>query len=210
MAQAIVCYNREGLIVAADSLILQEGPGGQVTRWTGRRLFALGARAVLLAAGAPVAAELGAELASWLQARGLVELEDVAAVSRDFMSEGYARHLRGIASTEAAPRHLHFVIAGCTGECAPEESRVLLLQSEAGELPFQELRPGRVFALPRRLALERRIGRQIAEGAALEGLAASCLQGLADVAARNPESVAGPYQAAMVTAAGVRFLDEVS
>ena len=99
-------------------------------------------------------------------------------------------------------------IGGYLGDHATTEGHVRLLRSEAGELPFEETPLGRVFSLPRRLALEGRIMRQIAEGASLQSLTESCLQGLAGVAERNPESVAGPYQAAVATATGVRFVEE--
>ncbi len=210
MAQAIVCYNHEGLVLASDSLLLQELEGSQVERLTRRTLFALGSRAAILTTG-PAGVALGEGLSQWLAARHLVDFDDVMAVSRDFLAEGYARYLRGDhagPNALAAPRHLYFLIGGyCTGSAAGP-CRLVLLESAAGELPFKEVALGRVFAVPRRVALEGRITRQIAEGASLRELAASCRAGLADIARRNPEAVDSPFQVAMVTPAGIQTLDE--
>ncbi len=207
MAQAIVCYNHEGLVLATDSLVLQEMPGGQVVRLTEHKLFTLGRHAVLLTDGAAVGVDLGRKLAAWVEARRLVDTADVLAVSRDFISEGYARFLRLHPDPEGLPRHLYFILGGCSEACAPHPQG-WLLHSEAGQLPFEETELGRVFTLPRRLALEGRVTRQIAEGASLQQLVELCQTGLQSVAERNPESVAGPYEVAIVTEEGVRLLDE--
>ena len=211
MAQAIVCYNHEGLVLATDSLVVQELDEGQVERSTARRLFALGTQAAMVAAGAPLGLELATELARWLQARHLVDLDDVLAVSREFLAEGYARPLRAHQALgeerPAAFRHLYFIVGGYAGSArAPYQA--ILLCSEAGELPFQEVHLGRVFTLPRRLGLEVRVTRRIAEGAGLNELATTCRAALKLAAERNPELVGGPIDVATVSAGGVAFLDE--
>ncbi len=211
MTQAIYCTSGEGLVLASDSLALCEREGGQVERLTARRLFALGPRAALLTAGAAAGVEMAADLARWLQPRSLEDLGDIVALSRDFLAEGYARHLRGGSGRACAGpadhRWLHFLIAGYAGG-GPSPFAAVLLQSEGGELPFKESRLGRVFTLPRRLVQEGHITRQIAEGAGLHELAEACLSGLEQAAARNPEAVGGPFHVAMVTERGVQFLEE--
>ncbi|MDI7275142.1 MAG: hypothetical protein QME94_04105 [Anaerolineae bacterium] len=208
MAQAIVCYNHEGLVLATDSLEWRELEGGRVERLTERKLFALGARAAILTSGAPVGVELCVQLSDWLQARRLSDLDDVLTVSRDFLSEGYARYLRANhgdgEGSLAAARHLYFVIGGYSGR-AGSPSVALLLRSEAGELPLEQMRLGRVFTLPRRLTLEARMRRQIAEGTRLRGLVESCWSGLEALAERNPECVGGSFLVATVTADGVEI-----
>lgn len=210
MTQAIYCSNREGLVLASDSLMLRELEGGQVERLTARKLFALGPRAAVLTAGAPVGAEMAAQLAQWLQPRHLEDFGDLLALGRDFLAEGYARHLRGGHGRHGAiaeNRHLYFILAGYEGR-GPSPYAAVLLESEAGALPFKESRLGRVFTVPRRLVQEGRIARQVAEGAGLHELAESCLAGLEHTAERNPESVGGPFHVAMITERGVQFLEE--
>jgi hypothetical protein len=208
MTQAIYCSNREGLVLASDSLILREGDGGRVERLTARRVFALGPRAVVLTAGAPVGAEMAAQLAQWLQPRRLEDFGDLLSLSRDFLAEGYARFLRaGHGRRGGSPdRHLYFIVAGYEGQ-QPFPYSAVLLESEGGELPFKESRLGRVFTLPRRLVQEGHITRQIAEGAGLRELAASCRLALEHAAERNPEAVGGPFHVAMITQRGVEFLE---
>ena len=187
MAQAIVCYNHEGLVLATDSLVVQELDEGQVERSTARRLFALGTQAAMVAAGAPLGLELATELARWLQARHLVDLDDVLAVSRDFLAEGYARHLRAhqalVEERPAAFRHLYFIVGGYAG---------------SARAPYQAIL----------LGLEVRVTRRIAEGAGLNELATTCRAALKLAAERNPELVGGPIDVATVSAGGVAFLDE--
>lgn len=211
MAQAIVCYNHEGLVLATDSVEWCEWEGGRLEKLTERRLFALGTSAAILTAGAPVGIQLCQELSDWLQARRLSDLDDVLTVSRDFLSEGYARYLRQVHSEAeggpVVPRQLCFVIGGYSGR-SEAPCVAVLLRSQAGELPLEQMRLGRVFTLPRRLALESRMRRQIAEGADLRGLAESCQAGLAALAKRNPECVGGSFVLATVSAAGVQILEE--
>ncbi len=213
MTQAIYCCNREGLVLASDSLVLRELDGGQVERLTAQRLFAVGPRVVLLTAGAPVGAEMAAQLAEWLQPRRLEEFSDLVVLGRDFLAGRYARHTREGQRRPAAAtpgdRHLYFVIAGFQEGASPPYEAVLL-QSEGGALPFRESRLGRVFTLPRRMVQEGHITRQIAEGASLRELAESCRAALEHAAERNPEAVGGPFQVAMVMERGVQFLEETS
>jgi len=209
MTQAICCCNREGLVLASDSLMLRELDGGRVERLTVRTLFALGPRAVVLTAGAPVGAEMVAQLAQWLQPRRLEDFEDLLALSRDFLAESYARHLRtghGRHGAASENRHLYFILAGYEGR-QPMPFAAVLLESEAGELPFKETRLGRVFTLPRRMVQEGHITRQIAEGVGLRELATSCRLALEHAAERNPEAIGGPFHVAMITQRGVEFLE---
>ena len=212
MTQAIVCYNSHGLVLATDSLVLCEGQGGQIEHRVEQRLYALGSHAAILSAGAAVGVDLSARLAQWMEARGQLEFEDALAVGRDFLAGTYARYLRAHQGQPeghaAANRHLYFIIGGYAPSRAQGLYQAVLLQSEAGELPFHETPLGHVFTLPRRLALEERITRQIAEGAPLRGLARSCRSGLAGLAQRNPEAVAAPYQVAMLTAQGIELLGD--
>ncbi|HOG45315.1 MAG TPA: hypothetical protein PLJ35_08175 [Anaerolineae bacterium] len=211
MTQAIYCCNHEGLVVASDSLALRELEGGQVERLTSRKLFAVGPYAVVLTAGAPVGAEMATELAQWLQPRRLEEFADLLALSRDFLAGGYARRLRDDRSGQnraaGTNRHLYFIVAGYRGHSSSPYDAVLL-ESQAGELPFKESHLGRVFTLPRRLVQEGHLTRQIAEGASLRELAESCLAGLELAAERNPESVGGPFHIATVTERGVTWLEQ--
>ncbi len=206
MAQAIYCSNRDGMVLASDSLTLRELDGGKVERLTARKLFALGPRAAVLTAGAPVGAEAAAQLAQWLQPRRLEEFGDLLSLSRDFLAETYARHLRAGHSRAAEHRHLYFILAGYEGR-QPQPYAAVLLESEAGELPFKETRLGRVFTLPRRLVQEGHITRQIAEGAGLRELATSCRLALAHAAERNPEAIGGPFHVVMISERGVEFLE---
>jgi len=211
MTQAIVCCNQEGLVLGTDSLVLRELEGGQVERLIERKLFTIGSHAAVVSAGAAVGVELSAQLSHWLERRGLMDWDDMLALSRDFLAEGYARHLRAshtrLEARSAEYRHLCFIIGGYSGR-APSPYEAILLQSEAGELPFQETRLGRVFTLPRRTALEGRIARQIIEGLELRALAETCRASLEGIAERNPEAIAAPFQIALVTASGVEFLEE--
>ncbi len=212
MTQAIVCCNSEGLVLATDSVAVEELADGQVERRADRRLFSLGGRAAIVSAGAAAGVDLAGQLSQWLEPRGRMDLDDVLALGRDFLAQGYARYLRTkqvwLEEHPAACRHLYFIIGGYSADPASAPYEAILLQSEAGELPFQETHLGRVFTLPRRVALEGRMTRQIAEGAGLRALAESCRAGLEGVAERNPESVGGPFHMALVTAAGVEFLEE--
>lgn len=211
MTQAIVCSSDEGLVLATDSLALHELEGGQVQKLTERKLYALGARAAILAAGAAAGARLSAGLSQWLEGRNLIDVADVMAVSRDFLAEGYVRYLREAHEGHCpAPRHLSFVIGGFSADHASSPYQAVLLHSEAGELPFTETRLGRVFALPRRLIFEARTTRQIAEGIGLLRLAEVARAELEGAAERNPQSVGGPFHVALVTAAGVQFLQEAT
>ncbi|MGQ9684464.1 MAG: hypothetical protein ACUVX9_18205, partial [Anaerolineae bacterium] len=204
MTLAMVCQNDNGLLLASDSQVLRERDDGHMERATVRRVYGLGTHAGAIAFGDVLAVELCAQLAQWLQARNALDQDDTLAISREFLAAGLTQHLREQAEKgQPAPRHLAFVIGGCSpggaGSC-----RAVLLRSEGGELPFQEAELGRVFTLPRRLVLEGRIMRRLAEGASLSELAVYCRLALQEAAVRNHESVGGPFDLLLVTPEGVR------
>lgn len=202
MTLAIVCQNHEGLLLASDSRTQRELGGGRV-EWTSmRHVYALGPYAGAIAFGGVLAVELCAQLAQWQQARSALELDDTLAVSREFLAAGLTQYVREqVYNGHPAPPHLAFIVGGCSpagaGAC-----HAVLLQSEAGELPFREAELGRAFTLPRRLVLEGRLTRRLAEGASLADLALYCRAVLEEVAARNQESVGGPFDVLLVTPDG--------
>ena len=212
MTQAIVCRNREGLVLATDSCAVRELEDGRVERLTERKLFALGRHAAMLAVDAQLGVDLAGQLQAWLLPRDLADVTDVLAVSHDFLTEGYTRYLRAARDRppgdHTVPRHLYFIIGGYSPGGVSAGPEAILLDSEAGELPFKETRLGSVFALPRRLVFEGRVTRHIAEGISLRRLAEISQAELRGAAERNPEAVGGPFHVAMVTAAGLEFLED--
>jgi hypothetical protein len=211
MTQAIVCRNREGLVLATDSCVLHELDGGRVERLVECSLFALGTHAAMLTAGAHLGVDLGQQLQDWLLPRDLEDFGDVLAISREFLAEGYTRYLRGargeLAGSHEVPRYLYFIIGGYSPGDSASPTEAVLLYSEAGELPFGETRLGSVFALPRRLLFESRLTRRIAEGASLRSLAEISEAELQSVAERKPEAVGGPFHLAMVMQTGVEIIE---
>ena len=212
MTQAIVCRNREGLVLATDSCALRELENGRVERLTERKLFALSRYAAVLAVDAQLGVDLAEELQAWLRPRNLADMTDVLAVSQDFLAEGYARYQHAARGRPPGDRtvlrHLYFIIGGYSPAGVSSGPQAILLDSEAGELPFKETQLGSVFALPRRLVFEGRVTRQIAEGISLRRLAEISRAELQNAAERNPEAVGGPFHVAMVTAAGLEFLED--
>lgn len=208
MTQAIVCYDQNGLVLATDSLTVQELEGGRVAKTIEPHLFPLGQHTAILAAGDAPSAQLCAQLAQWLPSRHLADVEDVLAVSRDFLAEGLARYAREQRRNKRRlPRHLCFIIGSYSpGRSTPGDA--VLLQSTAAEVPFKEMHLGHVFTWPRRLVLEGRITRRLAEGESLRDVGRYCLAALEEVAARHPGAVGGPFQALLVSGNGVQSLDK--
>lgn len=206
--QAIICCTDEGLVMASDSLSVDEHDGAQATM---QKVYPLGMHAAILTSGAAIGVQLSRDLSQWLQARQLEDFDDTVAVSRDFLAQGYAHHLRarhGRSGQHApAERHLYFAIGGYSGQQASSPYLAILLHSEAGDLPFQEMRLPRVFTLPRKVVFEGRVTRQIAEGIGLRPLATVCLEALAGMAERKPEAVGGPFDVAIVRSSGTELVE---
>jgi len=142
--------------------------------------------------------------------RGWTELLDIYAAAHDFLNRRYYRfllHNYGWFRTHPeAFKLLYFVIAGYSRRLG--EGKVFLLESKDHELPFTLVPTGQVLTMPRVLTLEARLVALQRRQVSLEEVARFCLEQLQLIAQRD-ETVGGPYQAAVITAAGgVRFVED--
>jgi len=207
MTQEIFCAHAEGAVLVSDSLVIRQDDAGRRERLSQRKLFALGRRAAIVSGGAAIGIDLSRALAQTLAQRRSDDIAEIIACAPAFLNAGYAAFLEQarpwFAAHPAAYQRLYFFIAGCPAAGPPAQT--LLLGSESIETPLTALPTGAVLTMPRRLMLEAQLAR-LAQKASLVELAEQCLHSLALLAAKDGETVAGPFDGVILSAQGLRPL----
>lgn len=211
MSQEIVCWNRQGVVMASDSLVVLETDAGRQV-YTRRKLYPLGTHAALVSAGLAVGIELCQSVQRRVQALRLYDMARIYDLAVETLSAGYSRfrsqNLAWFETHSGAHRRLCFCLAGYDIQDADNPSRVYLLQSEGLQLPFQRLPlAGPAITIPRQLMVEAALVQKMRGGASLESLARACRSYLERLAERLPDEIGGPFLVATITEDGVSLTE---
>ncbi len=204
MSQLVACRAAEGVVIAADRQVVLE-QGGEVRTRTIRKLFPLGPGAVVATSGAAVGIWVSRTLSHLLRRRGALPFEDLEAYVLQVFQNEYDQFVHQGASWFAANPQAHrlsYILLAARNGAGSHLFR--FYASEAHGDPYRALPTGDVLTAPRRLGLEARLLQGITAGLPLESLAGRAAEGLRTIASRE-DSVAGPFDIALVGEAGTRF-----
>jgi hypothetical protein len=162
MSQIVVCRNRRGIVLAADSGSLEVAADGSLCIQSVQRLHQLSDFAAVVAGGGRECAVIARELKAFIAAENLQGFEEVLPAALPFLASAFEDYMR----TECAQlpvdplHHIYFVLAGYSTTdgsfgafLAWNKKRRPLLDSDA---------IASAFAVPRRLGLEVRLNRMAA------------------------------------------------
>jgi len=192
MSQLVACRFAGGLLVAADRRVAVELRGEHQVH-TIRKLFPLGSTAVVATSGAAVGIAVSRSLFRFLRHRASPSLEDLEAYALSVFQKEYTEFIRqGEAWFRSHPdaHRLSYVLLGGRGDGGGFDFR--FYASEAHQDPYRLLPTGAVLTAPRRLGLEARLGRALAQGAGGDGLLEVILAGLR-VVGKKEEAVGPPF-----------------
>lgn len=192
MSQLVACRFEGGLLVAADRRVAAELRGEHQVH-TIRKLFPLGSTAVVATSGAAVGIAVSRNLHRFLKRRSSPPLEDLEAYALSVFQKEYAEFIRqGEAWFRSHPQanRLSYLLLGGREDGGTYGFR--FYASEAHHEPYRLLPTGAVLTAPRRLGLEARLTRALAQGTGGDGLLQVILAGLR-VVGEKEEAVGPPF-----------------
>ncbi len=203
MSQLVACRFAGGVILAADRRVAVSRAGVHQVHSV-QKLFALGSSAAVATSGAAVGIAVSRNLYRFLRKRSSPSLEEVEAYALSVFQKEYTEFTRQgekwFRDHPDAHRRSYLLLAGRTaaGACA-----FRFYGSEAHHEPYRLLPTADTLTAPRRLGLEGRLCRAVADGADGESLLRVVLDGLSAVAAKD-DAVGGPFDYVIFEGGGAR------
>lgn len=204
MSQLVACLSPGALVLAADRRVVVDR-GGREEVHSLQKLFPLGPAAAVATSGAAVGVAVSRTLSRLLSRRAALPTPDLLDYALSvFQGEYQEFQEQGAPWFEAHPdaHRLSYLLLGARDPSGPLS--FAFYASEAHGAPYCRLPTGSILTVPRRLGLEGRLARAVAAGATAEELRRVTLEGLTLIASKE-DSVAGPFDVAVVDAAGVRL-----
>ncbi len=205
MSQLVACATAHCVILASDRCVVLLGHGEERCHSV-RKLYPLGDSAAVATSGAAVGIGLSRAISRALIPRASPALAEVEAYAMSVFQREYAAFVhqgsRWFARHPEAHRSSYVLIAG---RDRAGGFRFSFYASETHDQPYRRLRTTAALTAPRRLGLEVRLARAAAEEAGPEPIVEVIVEGLRAIA-RQDDSVAGPFDVAVIDAAGLRLL----
>ncbi len=202
MSQLVACSFDGGVLLAADRRVAVERDG-ELQVHSLRKLFTLGSTAAVATSGAAVGIAVSRNLHRFFRGRASPPLEEVDAYALSVFQKEYREFILQGENWFRINPHAHrlsyVLLAGREGGGA---HAFRFYASEAHHEPYRLLATGAVLTAPRRLGLEARLGRALAEGVGGDALVALVLEGLW-VIGRKEEAVGPPFDWCLIRGAGV-------
>ena len=202
MTQALAGFNEHGISLATDSRATRFDASGRPEFFQVEKLFPLGKYGAILSGGAGVSVPLSLSLRWEIERRrGWEDLDEMVEFARDFLSQGYARHLEQHGPEPEGLRRIYFILAGYAPDQPPPPFWLFLLASEENELPLSLIPASQMVVMPRNLGMEMRLFKALQEGANLDELLKMSKDFLEKMA-QIKEEVGPPYYFATITPEG--------
>lgn len=209
MSFLIGCKNKNGIVLAADSMAIDVNASGQVHEMSVRRLTQLSDTTAILAGGAASGVHMAHTLKSFIADEGLTDVHRIYQAALPFLASEYERFMRK--ACEVSPldpiHHVHFILGG-KGDDNPEQPfRLYFLWTKRNlpRLDGDEIQS--VFTVPRVFRLEHRLGQISTDNAGVNQMmeeAGIAIRQQADI----HEEVAGPFSFAVIDQDGLRLREE--
>jgi hypothetical protein len=206
MSQIVVCRNRHGIVLAADSGSIEVGPGGQLCTQPMQRLHWLTAFTALLAGGGKACEKIAMALKAFIARENLKYLDEVYLAALPFLASEYESFMRSeCAQLPVDPiHHTYFVLAGFTASDQSFGAHLIWNKKRRPLLDSDTITSA--YAVPRRLGLEARLNRLAADGQSAEELLSALRLGLERHGPSEGDLVR-PLVFAIINREGVREMD---
>lgn len=204
MSQLVGCAWTGGVVLAADRRVTVGTDEGEQTRSV-RKLYPLGRWAAAATAGAAVGIGLTRGIARAFHRRAAPFLDEIEPYVLKVFCREYEAFVQQGARWFAAHPEAHqrsYLLLG--GKDSAGAFRIAFYASEAHDCPHAPLPVGNVVTAPRRLGLEARLARELAQDPAIEAVGTVVTGALRRIAERDP-AVGGPFDLAILGPHGLRF-----
>ncbi len=204
MGQLIACAVPEGILVASDSRAEFFEPSGEERLITLERLLPVASHALLASAGAVEGHELCQQFASFAKVEGLRDIDALVDAAVPFFMGRYDEIMRKICAVlPVEPLHsMYLLLAGYAAQDPANPCRLFVMWNRAQPPKIESNRVTPIFTMPRRMGLEVKLNRLVAQQAPLAEVVVTAKVGMEKLAARD-EYIGPPYHYLTVTAAGV-------
>jgi len=209
MSQLIACKNKNGIVLAVDSMAFDFDGSGRLVERQVNRLFQLTARTAILTGGAAAGENMCRSLKDFVAHENLDDIEAVYNAALPFMASEYEQFMRKACQYPPVdPVHqIYFILAGYTETDPMDPFKLFLIwtKKKLPQLDGDEI--SNAFTIPRLLRLEVKLNQQAQAGGSLEDM----LPGIKDHLKKQAdihEEVAGPFKFALIDKKGVYTMDD--
>ena len=208
MSQLVACRNAHGIVLAADSLVLDLDAKGTMVKGQTERFLPLGNHAAILAGGAPEGAAISRSLKRFIAEEALDNVEEIYRAALPFLASEYEVFMRK--KCQVLPvdplHHVHFILAGISSRDSAQPYRMYLLWTKKSlpQLDGDEI--GLAYTVPRRMGLEYTLGQLCKENKPLDDILPLVRKHMEKLGQEQDE-VGPPFTYAAITSEGVRVTE---
>lgn len=207
MSQLVACRNAHGIVLAADSLVLDLDAKGTMVKGKTERFLPLGNHAAILAGGAPEGAAISRSLKRFIAEEALDNVEEIYRAALPFLASEYEVFMRK--KCQVLPvdplHHVHFILAGISSRDSAQPYRMYLLWTKKSlpQLDGDEI--GLAYTVPRRMGLEYTLGQLCKENKPLDEILLMVRKHMEKLGQEQDE-VGPPFAYAVITREGMRVV----
>ena len=208
MSQLVACRNAHGIVLAADSLVLDLDAKGTMVKGKTERFLPLGNHAAILAGGAPEGAAISRSLKRFIAEEALDNVEEIYRAALPFLASEYEVFMRK--KCQVLPvdplHHVHFILAGISSRDSAQPYRMYLLWTKKSlpQLDGDEI--GLAYTVPRRMGLEYTLGQLCKENKPLDEILLMVRKHMEKLGQEQDE-VGPPFAYAVITGEGMRVVE---
>ena len=208
MSQLIVCRNKNGIVLAADSKALEFVPPEKVIEVEVNRLLQLNKQTAILAGGAVEGLQMCRKLKSFIEDEKLSDIDEIYRAALPFLGSEYEMFMRKECETVPLdPLHqVHFILAGLSATEAENPYRLYLLwtKKKLPQLDGDEI--GLAYTVPRRMGLEYKLNQLCKDNSQLKEILPTIRETMEQLG-RKEEEVGPPYTYACISEDGFKAED---
>ena len=208
MSQLVVCRNKNGIVLAADSKALDFVPPEKVMEVEVNRLLQLNKQTAILAGGAVEGPQMCNKLKSFIEDEKLSDIDEIYRAALPFLGSEYEMFMRKECETVPLDplHHVHFILAGLSAAEQENPYRLYLLwtKKKLPQLDGDEI--GLAYTVPRRIGLEYKLNQLCKENSLLQEILPTIREAMEQLG-RKEEEVGPPYTYACISEEGFKAVD---
>jgi hypothetical protein len=208
MSQLVVCRNKNGIVLGADSKALDFIPPEKVTEVEITRLLQLEKQTAILTGVAVEGYEMCKKLKSFIEDVNLSDVDEIYNAALPFLGSEYEMFMRK--ECEVVPldplHHVHFILAGRSARDPENPYRLYLLwtKKKLPQLDGDDI--GLAYTVPRRIGLEYKLNQLNRDDSPLEEILATIRKTMEQLGQKE-EEVGPPYSYAFISKEGFKAVD---
>lgn len=208
MSQLIVCRNKNGIVLAADSKALNFVPPEKVTEVEVNRLLQLNKQTAILTGGSVEGLQMCKKLKSFIEDEKLSDIDEIYRTALPFLDSEYEMFMRKECETVPLDplHHVHFILAGLSATEPENPYRLYLLwtKKKLPQLDGDEI--GLAYTVPRRIGLEYKLNQLCKDNSLLKEILPAIRETMEQLG-RKEEEVGPPYTYAFISEEGFKAVD---